>query len=194
MVPDLVRADAKPKLGLPAYPKRGPAAAKGKETVMRRSLRAVLALATVSASLVLVTSASAGFFDSTLLVTSLNGQEEVDAGGVPGQGDLDGRGVAAIRIDTDSDEVCWTIAVRGIELPAAAAHIHQAVAGVNGAIVVTLSPPTSPSKLLERLNLGVSRGCTTSAFADAIVADPDGFYVNVHNTPFPNGALRGQLD
>jgi hypothetical protein len=153
----------------------------------------VLALAALTASLVVATAASAGVLDSTVLATSLNGQEEVDAAGVPGQGDLDGRGFAVIRIDTDADQVCWAILVRGIELPASAAHIHQAAAGVNGPVVVPLSPPTAANKLLERLNIGVSHGCTTSSAADAIAAAPSGFYVNVHNTPFPNGALRGQL-
>lgn len=160
---------------------------------MRRSTLVVVALAALTASLVLATSVSADTFHSTVLATSLSGQEEVDANGVPGQGDPDGRGAAAIRINTDTDQVCWTILVHGIELPAAAAHIHQAPAGVNGPIVVGLSAPTASNRFLERLGIGVSHGCTTSSLADAIVADPSGFYVNVHNTPFSAGALRGQL-
>ena len=41
-----------------------------------------------------------------------------------------------------------------------------------------------------------SIGCTTvdPGLVAAIVADPEAYYVNVHNAPFPNGALRGQLD
>ena len=29
--------------------------------------------------------------------------------------------------------------------------------------------------------------------AEAIAADPRGYYVNVHNAEFPGGAIRGQL-
>jgi hypothetical protein len=51
--------------------------------------------------------------------------------------------------------------------------------------VVPFTPPTS----------GASSGCVTitTALADEIVANPAGFYVNVHTTAFPNGAIRGQL-
>jgi hypothetical protein len=153
----------------------------------------IVALAALTASLVLAASASADGFHSTVLATQLSGEEEVDGNGVPGQGDPDGRGAAVIKIDTDTDRICWAIVVHGIELPAIAAHIHQAPAGVNGSIVVHFSPPTASNRILERLGIGVSHGCTTNPIADAIVADPSGFYVNVHNTPFPAGAVRGQL-
>ena len=42
---------------------------------------------------------------------------------------------------------------------------------------------------------GTSSGCLT-ANADLvheILANPAGFYVNVHNAQFPGGAVRGQL-
>ena len=40
-----------------------------------------------------------------------------------------------------------------------------------------------------------SAQCATAdpALAAEIVANPSGFYVNVHTTPFPDGAIRGQL-
>jgi hypothetical protein len=161
---------------------------------MRRSMLMIVALTAVTASLVIATSLSAGIFNRAVLTTSLNGQEEVDASGTPGQGDLDARGVAVVEINTWTDEICWKILVKGIQLPAAAAHIHQAPAGVNGPIVVDFTAPTAGSSLLlQRLNIGFARGCVTSSFADAIGTNPSGFYVNVHNGEFPPGAVRGQL-
>jgi hypothetical protein len=39
---------------------------------------------------------------------------------------------------------------------------------------------------------GSSRGCVRLGRAK-IMNNPSGYYVNVHNVPFPNGALRDQL-
>jgi hypothetical protein len=38
-----------------------------------------------------------------------------------------------------------------------------------------------------------AKGCTTSSFADAIASNPSNYYVNVHSSTFPGGAIRGQL-
>ena len=115
----------------------------------------------------------------TVLATVLTGAAEA-----PGPGDPDGIGAAVIAIDTDTDTVCWLIVVRRIQLPATLAHIHVGPPNVAGGIVVHLTPPNA---------FGISFGCTQDADADAIAADPAGYYVNVHTGAFPAGAVRGQL-
>ncbi len=115
-------------------------------------------------------------------ITVLSGAAEV-----PGPGDPDGSGVAFLVLNPGMGEVCWAIAVTGITLPAIGAHIHAAPEGVAGPIVVPLSPPDMT---------GLSRGCTDGVARDlilAIIESPEQYYVNVHTTDFPAGALRGQL-
>ncbi len=112
---------------------------------------------------------------------SLKGKDEV-----PGPGDPDGSGSATINIDRAFNQVCFTIHVAGLVLPTTGAHVHQGARGVAGPIVVSLTPPDGT---------GSSSGCAavTSDLVNAILANPQGYYVNVHTTDFPNGALRGQL-
>ena len=110
----------------------------------------------------------------------LTGAEEV-----PGPGDPDGIGAAGLLINTNRGRICWAVAVKNIE-PAVVQHIHVGAAGVAGPVVVLLDPPATN---------GFSANCTRvdPALAKAIAANPAGYYVNVHNAPFPAGAVRGQL-
>ncbi len=44
--------------------------------------------------------------------------------------------------------------------------------------------------------MGMLSGCVSGvdpALIGEIIANPAGYYVNVHTTPFPGGAVRGQL-
>jgi hypothetical protein len=102
----------------------------------------------------------------------------------PGPGDADGTGTAAFRINPGQSEVCYTLTVANIE-PATAAHIHRAPPAAPGPVVVPLNPPTG----------GTSSGCATVSrdLARELIQTPGAFYVNVHNAPFPAGAVRGQL-
>jgi hypothetical protein len=110
---------------------------------------------------------------------TLSGAEEVPPA------DPDGSGTATITLNHGQGQVCWELTASNIA-PAAAAHIHLAPAGVNGGVVVPLSPPTS----------GSSSGCVDGVSQDlikAIIQNPEAYYVNVHNAEYPGGAIRGQL-
>ncbi len=140
----------------------------------------------VIAGVALAKSDNARMFTFT---TTLSGAEEVNAAGVPNQGDPDGSGTATLTFNPGQKAICYTITLAGITPNADgtpfAAHIHEAPAGVNGPVVVPLGP----------LSLGTTSGCVPaeSRTIAGIIADPTGYYVNVHNTEFPGGALRGQL-
>lgn len=110
---------------------------------------------------------------------TLEGENEV-----PVTGDPDGTGTATIRINPGTGQLCYTLTVSGIE-PANAAHIHEAPAGSAGPVIVGLGAPTS----------GSSSGCVAIDREEArdIITNPSDYYVNVHNVPYPGGALRGQL-
>jgi hypothetical protein len=93
-----------------------------------------------------------------------------------------------VAVQPEAGRVCFEISVSGVALPALAAHIHDAPAGVNGPIVVTLGTPDADG----RAN-GCVRGVDVGLLTD-IVQDPSRFYVNVHTSEHPDGAVRGQLE
>lgn len=103
---------------------------------------------------------------------------------VPVLGDPDGSGTATIRVNPGQGQVCYSISVSNIA-PATMAHIHEAAAGAAGPVVVSLQAPTS----------GSSQGCASVSreFAKELIRTPGDYYVNVHNTEFGGGAVRGQL-
>jgi hypothetical protein len=100
---------------------------------------------------------------------------------VPGPADPDGTGTAFLAIDPVTLTINWDIVVNNIDSPLTGAHIHRAPVGVAGPIVVDFSSQLSGTGLTDR------------DLAD-VLANPTGFYVNVHTLPFPAGAIRGQLD
>lgn len=105
---------------------------------------------------------------------------------VPGPGDPDGAGTANIRLRVGQAQVCFMLTASNIVLPAVASHIHTGAAGVAGAPLVTLVAPGAG---------GTSQGCVTTprAIVKQILMNPAGYYVNVHTSDFPAGAIRGQL-
>ena len=98
--------------------------------------------------------------------------------------DPDGTGMARITVNDASNRICTDLEVRNIGT-VTAAHIHRGAPGVNGPPVVTLDPPDDND----------SDDCDTAddALVDEIRRNPAAFYVNVHTTDYPNGAVRGQV-
>ena len=103
----------------------------------------------------------------------------------PGPGDPDGTGTADIRVEPANGRLCWRLFAQQID-PATAAHIHRGAAGTAGPPVVTLTPPAAD---------GRSEGCAPidPALAAELTLRGHDFYLNVHNSAFPAGAIRGQL-
>ncbi len=99
---------------------------------------------------------------------------------VPGPGDANGSGLALLRIDNVANTINWNITTNDIALPITGAHIHQAVEGASGPIVVDFNGQLSGSNLYD-------------ADLASVLADSHGFYVNIHTSEFGGGAIRGQL-
>jgi len=108
------------------------------------------------------------------LEAKMSGKKEVPKAGAA-------TGEAFIQIT--GTKVCWQFKdLRGFT-GATASHIHKAPVGKPGPVLVPLGAAFKRT------------GCTTTtaALAKAIVAAPGAYYVNIHTTKFPAGALRGQL-
>jgi hypothetical protein len=110
----------------------------------------------------------------------------VDLSGDRSAGDPDGRGVAAVGIDGGATR--YYIWVTSVAEPTAA-HIHEGAAGSIGEVVIDLE-----ASFTEVANgVFVAHGEVNNGSTASVLADPGGFYVNVHNGEFPSGAIRGQV-
>lgn len=103
---------------------------------------------------------------------------------VPGPGDPDGSGTASAALG--GSVVAFDLSVSDIALPPTMAHIHSGAAGASGPVVIDFDPSWDG---------GTASGVVVadSAVISDVVADPAGFYFNVHTTDFPGGAVRGQV-
>jgi hypothetical protein len=116
--------------------------------------------------------------DRRHLEADLRGRNEVPPA------DRDGKGEAEVVLRPNQGVVCFDIDVMRIA-EVIGAHIHEGVAGENGPIVVDFMVTEN----------GLD-GCVTadSDLLRDIRRHPSNYYVNVHTTQFPSGAIRGQLE
>lgn len=170
---------------------------------MSNRIRTVAAMGVgVAAGLVIgpVQSAMAGHTNA-LLEAELSGRSEVaaDATNRGIVGDPNGRGEAYVfGIDGDPTTLCYVLTVDKIaELDQApgngrAAHIHRGAEGTNGPVEVNLAWPQD-GQAADCLTEGEAGKGLDAGEVQAILASPQEYYVNVHNTEHPSGAIRGQL-
>jgi len=125
-------------------------------------------------------SAGGASADSRMFVAYLYGGNER-----PAPGDADAYGLATV-VFLPGNALCYSLILVNT-VGATAAHIHFGVAGVAGAPIVALPvSPLVPTRFANCL-------AVAAATKAAIRANPQNFYVNVHNAAFPGGAARGQL-
>ena len=137
--------------------------------------------AAIAVAGLVVVAASAASAQGIQHFAVLNGGNEVAAA------DPDGSGAASVVVR--GSQVCFSILVERSGTPVAA-HIHEGKSGVNGPIRVPLTPTPAAG------NPGTSSGCVPVAVAGLLTRlrnTPNLFYVNLHTTAFPDGAIRGQL-
>jgi hypothetical protein len=118
-----------------------------------------------------------------------------------------GRGTASITFDVPRDSsgnvtgggsVTFNVQLTGFPPGSAAiaAHIHPGAAGVNGSVLVPVNGVSAAAPILMAdgtAALSLSGSTITQEAAQQIVANPAGFYFNVHTPVNPGGAVRGQL-
>jgi hypothetical protein len=164
-------------------------------------------LSVLAAASLVSLAAPAGHLNA-VLETELDGREEVATGATNSAiaGDPDGKGEAYVfGIDGDPTTLCYIVLVSKIadtNLPPGApraAHIHRGARGANGPVVANLAWPQNgqsadcltEGEVLPNGALAFPSGAL--GIVQEILGNPTGFYVNIHNSEYPSGALRGQL-
>jgi hypothetical protein len=104
-------------------------------------------------------------------------------------GDPSASGRAVIVLKSSSNTVCYKLSWAGLT-SVTAAHIHLGGTGVAGPIVVPFFNTALPDTISS------VAGCVHDVdpgLIKNIHDSPSEYYVNVHDTDFPTGAIRDQL-
>lgn len=159
-----------------------------------RALVSVVVLGAVVAAFLVMSFGAIAGHTNTVLNADLSGREEVTTGATNSGivGDPNGRGeVYVFGIDGDPTTLCYVLLVEKIDT-ATAAHIHEGAAGTNGPVVANLAAP-GDGDAADCLTEGEAGKFPTGERVADILANPESYYVNVHNAAYPGGAIRGQL-
>ena len=118
-----------------------------------------------------------------------------------------GSGTATVTIVTTKDgagnvtsaSATFVVNLSGFppNMPINVSHIHEAAAGITGNVVVNSGLTATTAVVMNSAGAGTftaaNLAITPVDVANRILANPAGFYFNVHSTLNPNGVARGQL-
>ena len=156
---------------------------------MRRHRQILALVAALALLLTVAVSASAADRRTGVLRLTLTGDQEATPTCAPPAvcGDPDALAQMILIVNPTRDTVCFLTKWSGIDGTVVAAHIHLAPVGVPGSVVVPLFSGTFEGT-------DMTRACVSAnGLAGAILADPSAYYVNIHSTVYPAGAVRTQL-
>jgi hypothetical protein len=151
-------------------------------------MRRFKAALTAGVLVLLLGPASAGAQAPTTFVVPLSAENEIP--GCPQGVDSGAKGTAIVRIDEDTGAIRYRVVATklpGSVTNSPGAHIHVGAADATGGVLQPLALTGRETGLVAA---GTAMNPTLAA---AILADPAGYYVNVHTDVCPGGAVRGQL-
>jgi CHRD domain len=146
------------------------------------------------------TRAAARAFCRGLTITPTSGGRRVDATLTPVSAALTGSGTFTLRAAQGRETLCWSLTISTLASSAGtvnAAHIHGPLPSTDIFIPLTFTAAqlTALNTSLAAGQAATVTGCETvdRAKVRQLLRNLDDFYVNVHTTAFPNGALQGSL-
>lgn len=114
----------------------------------------------------------------TQLTATMTAEEET-----PTPGPAGAKGTGVFQADSEAGQLCYELTYEGPGEPNAA-HIHKGEKGTSGPVAVDLAIET-----------GGMKSCVPAdgATLQDIIANPAGYYANIHTPQYKAGAVRGQL-
>jgi hypothetical protein len=124
----------------------------------------------------------------------MNGQNELNGGAAVG--DLNGSAVGSITLDAGSGgntaTASWNYTLANLATPPVTDyHIHTGNANQMGSVFIGFG--VQGGDTLTQTSFIGSRTGLSSANMATVLANPQGFYLNLHNGEFSGGAVRGQV-
>jgi hypothetical protein len=102
-------------------------------------------------------------------------------------------GTVYVFINPTGTEIKYAVSYTGLSGPLVAAHIHAGASGVNGQIMLPLTPgPSTMFGSLTQANFQSTSAATTWAAALNLIRTGRA-YVNLHTAAHPQGEIRAQL-